>query len=46
MLESFSTKAVELIDYAKVLAKEEYEASNKLFIVTTYHLLLAMFLCF
>ena len=44
MLESFSTKAVELIDYAKVLAKEEFEASNKVFIVTTYHLLLAMFI--
>lgn len=44
MLESFSTKAVQLIDDAKNLAKEEIETTEKELIVTTYHLLLSMFL--
>lgn len=44
MLESFSTKAVKLIEDAKNLSQEETELNGSELCVTTYHLLLAMFL--
>lgn len=44
MLETFSTKAVELIDYAKTLAKQDNEVTNNKLSVSTYYLLLAMFI--
>lgn len=44
MLETFSTKAVQLIDEAKQLSKEMSEVSGTIVEVTTYHLLLSMFL--
>lgn len=44
MLETFSTKAVQLIDEAKEIAKEMSEVSGNLLEVTTYHLLMSMFL--
>ncbi len=44
MLETFSTKAVQLIDEAKGIAKEMSEVSGEKIIVTTYHLLISMFL--
>ena len=37
MLETFSTKAVELIDYAKTLAKQDNEVTNNKLPVSTYH---------
>lgn len=44
MLETFSTKAVQLIDEAKEIAKEMSEVSGNVLEVTTYHLLMSMFL--